>query len=96
MKIALQAGAPDQQHLAAFMQDLVQGGIKAEDPLPGAGNDVIAAYDDDKLVGLGGWISGGTAEQPKLQFYIAPGYEARMLPDHMKKLLLSKVKSGIS
>jgi hypothetical protein len=87
MKIALQVGIPEQEQLTAFMQSFADSSSLLAESLIGGTDEVIAAYDCGRLVGVGSRIE--TPDHlPALQVYIAPGYECRGIGDHMRKLML--------
>ncbi|MDF2924244.1 MAG: hypothetical protein K0R57_3158 [Paenibacillaceae bacterium] len=87
MKIALQVGTPEPEQLTAFMQTVAANAPILADGFGEASEQVIAAYDCGRLVGLGSRIE-TTDHMHLLKVYIAPGYECRGIGSHMEKLML--------
>lgn len=92
--IALQMGNLEQQVLEGFLQ---RSGYNGSEGLTGEGGCMIAAYDEDRLVGVGGIIGAGAAGMPSFQFVIDPEYQDRELKRNMEKLLVfPKRKAPVS
>ena len=78
--IALQLGTPEAQDLEFLLKKSGEEHLQVETTCQ------IAAYENDLLIGVGGW---GKAQSPAsdLVFIIHPEYEDRELRQNMRKLL---------
>ncbi|MBC8080339.1 MAG: hypothetical protein H7X86_08345 [Gorillibacterium sp.] len=81
--IALQLGTPATQELRSLLM------TSGNEQLPEETNCQIAAYENDLLIGVGGWGKAQTSAKD-LVFFIHPDYENRELRQNMSKLLTIK------
>lgn len=78
--IALQLGTPAAEELQSLLQLSGLGSLKQETSCE------IVAYEDDLLVGVGGFAHTSAAAHEPV-FFIHPEYANRELAQNMKKLL---------
>lgn len=90
MMIALQKALPEAEQFRQLMESM-SGNTPADLPVYEAFcqcTEVIAAYDQERLVALGGVAkSCGYGEAAGFQFTVMPDYRGRDIEAYMKKLL---------
>ncbi|WP_165842292.1 GNAT family N-acetyltransferase [Paenibacillus xerothermodurans] len=88
MKIALDTALPDQQHYAELVASLNENGM--ESPLEYShfcrSRYVLAAYDQDKLVGMG-MVEENNHAGAGYRMAVHPRYRGRDIEHYMRKLL---------
>jgi hypothetical protein len=93
MKISLQLGLPDVPALEQFLK--ISGALPhAAEKLarmcrkPAPGTRFVAAYDQDRLIGVGCWAITRASDSAEIEMAVDPAYAGREISEPMRKLLV--------
>ncbi|SDC00435.1 hypothetical protein SAMN02799630_02400 [Paenibacillus sp. UNCCL117] len=93
MKIALHNELPCEAQVRELIDAMTGQASSLEafeyETLRSGGKRLIAAYDQDRLVGLGKLAEEGISSGSAIEFAILPAYRGRQIETYMSKLLLA-------